>query len=70
MTKLAAKPSPLKKKFRVWRANVPRFNTDWNGVKANNRDRIRNTWAYVKLSMNKENTDRMEFHDMIVHYFV
>lgn len=70
LTKLAAKPSPLKKKFRVWRANVPRFNTDWNGVKANNRDRIRNTWAYVKLSMNKENTDRMEFHDMIVHYFV
>lgn len=70
LTKLAAKPSPLKRKFRVWRANVPRFNTDWNGVKANNRDRIRNTWAYIKLAMNKENTDRMEFHDMIVHYFV
>lgn len=70
LTRLAAKPSPLKKKFRVWRANVPRFNTDWNGVKANNRDRIRNTWAYVKLAMNKENTNRMEFHDMIVHYFV
>lgn len=63
-------PSPLKKKFRVWRANVPRFNTDWNGVKANNRDRIRNTWAYIKLSMNKENTDRIEFHDMIVHYSI
>lgn len=70
LTSLAAKPSPLKKKFRVWRANVPRANVDWNGVKANNRDRIRNTWAYVKLSMNKENTDRMEFHDMIMHYFV
>ena len=70
LTSLAAKPSPLKKKFRVWRANVPRANTDWNGVKANKMDRIRNTWAYVKLSMNKENTDRMEFHDMIVHYFV
>ena len=70
LTSLAAKPSPLKKKFRVWRANVPRANTDWNGIKANKMDRIRNTWAYVKLSMNKENTDRMEFHDMIVHYFV
>lgn len=70
LTNLAARPSPLKKKFRVWRANVPRANTDWNGVKANKMDRIRNTWAYVKLSMNKENTDRMEFHDMIVHYFV
>ena len=70
LTSLAAKPSPLKKKFRVWRANIPRANTDWNGIKANKMDRIRNTWAYVKLSMNKENTDRMEFHDMIVHYFV
>ena len=70
LNSLAAKPSPLKKKFRIWRANVPRANTDWNGVKANKMDRIRNTWAYVKLSMNKENTDRMEFHDMIVHYFV
>lgn len=70
LTSLAAKPSPLKKKFRVWRANVPRANIDWNGVKANKMDRIRNTWAYVKLSMNKENTDRMELHDMIVHYFV
>lgn len=70
LTNTAARPSPLKKKFRVWRANVPRANTDWNGVKANRMDRIRNTWAYVKLSMNEKNTDRMEFHDMIVHYFV
>lgn len=70
LTNMAAKPSPLKKKFRVWRANIPRANKDWNGTKANKMDRIRNTWAYVKLSMNKENTDRMEFHDMIVHYFV
>ena len=65
-----ATPSSLKKKFRVWRANIPRANTDWNGVKANRMDRIRNTWAYIKLSRNRENTDRMEFHDLIVHYFV
>ncbi len=70
LNNLTARPSPLKKKFRVWRANIPRANTDWNGVKANKLDRIRNTWAYVKLARNEENTDRMEFHDMIVHYFV
>lgn len=70
LTALNAKPSGLKKKFRIWRANIPRANTDWNGVKANNMDRIRNTWAYVKLSMNKENTYRMQFHDMVVHYFI
>lgn len=67
---ILAHPSPLKRKFRVWRATIPRANTDINGIKANNRDRIRNTWAYVKLSMNKENTYRTEFHDMIIHYFV
>ena len=65
-----AKPSPLKRKFRVWRATVPRFNTDWNGIKANNRDRIRNTWAYIKLSNTEDNTNRAEIHDAIVHYFI
>lgn len=55
-------PSPLKKKFRVWRANIPR-------AIVNNRDRIRNTWAYIKLGMNTPNTYRTEFHDAIVHYF-
>src|SRR5574344_384405 len=39
------KPSSLKRKFRVWRANIPRDNS-------NHRDRIRNTWAYVKLGWN------------------
>lgn len=70
LTLLNGRPSPLKRKFRIWRANIPRANTVWNGISPNGRDRIRNTWAYIKLSMNKENTDRMEFHDMIVHYFV
>lgn len=63
------KPSTLKKKFRVWRANIPRAaNTK--------RDRIRNTWAYIKLGMNNpidvdhQYTYRTEFHDAIVHYFV
>ena len=31
-----------KNKFRIWRANIPRDNS-------NNRDRIRNTWAKIKL---------------------
>ena len=56
-------PSVLKKKFRVWRANIPRDDS-------NHRDRIRNTWAYVKLSMNTPNTWRTEFHDMNIHYFI
>lgn len=63
-------PSSLKRKFRIWRANIPRSNVDWNGVTANKLDRIRNTWAYVKLSMNKENTWRTELHDIVIHYFI
>lgn len=56
------RPSALKKKFRIWRANIPRD-------KINNRDRMRNPWLYVKLSMEKENTNKTILHDMIVHYF-
>lgn len=55
--------SPLKKKFRIWRANIPRAN-------CNKRDRIRNTWAFIKLSMNNRNTWRTEFHDASVYYFM
>lgn len=62
LTNLLGHPSPLKKKFRIWRANIPRDNN-------NNRDRIRNTWAYIKLGMNTPNTYRTEFHDAIIHYF-
>ena len=56
-------PSSLKNKFRVWRVNIPRDSS-------NNRDRIRNTWAYIKLSKNTPNKYRTEFHDMIVKYFI
>nr|DAG94142.1 MAG TPA: stabilization protein [Crassvirales sp.] len=62
LTNLLGRPSPLKKKFRIWRANIPRDTM-------NNRDRIRNTWAYIKLGMNTPNTNRTEFHDAIIHYF-
>lgn len=55
-------PSSLKRKFRIWRANIPRD-------KSNGRDRMRNPWLYIKLAMNKENTDKTILHDMMVYYF-
>lgn len=55
-------PSNLKRKFRIWRANIPR-------AKANGRDRMRNPWLYIKLSMEKENVNKTVLHDMVVHYF-
>lgn len=57
------KVSNLKKKFRVWRANIPRDNS-------NNRDRIRNTWSYIKLSMDSANTWKTQLHDLNIHYFM
>ena len=56
-------PSSLKKKFRVWRVKVPRDSH-------NMRDRIRNTWAYIKLSMDAPNTWKTELHDMVIQYFM
>ena len=55
-------PSNLKRKFRIWRANIPR-------AEANGRDRMRNPWLYIKLSMEIENVNKTVLHDMIVHYF-
>ena len=70
LNNIVGKPSSLKRKFRVWRANIPRANTPINGITSNNRDRIRNTWAYIKLSTETPNTYRTVFHDMNIHYFI
>ena len=56
-------PSNLKKKFRMWRANIPRDST-------NKLDRMRNPWLFIKLSKEKNlENKRMELHDVMVHYF-
>lgn len=62
LTNILGKPSDLKKKFRIWRANIPRD-------KSNGRDRMRNPWLYIKLSMEDENTNKTLLHDIVVHYF-
>ena len=61
------KPSILKKKFRVWRIQVPRD--------AHNRtDRIRNTWCKIKFGSapryNNGNSSFIQFHDIALQYFV
>lgn len=52
-----------KKKFRVWRINIPRDNT-------RRLDRIRNTWAHIKFTKSKPGTSKMELHDLSVQYFI
>lgn len=56
------KPSNLKKKFRMWRADIPRDKTK-------KLDRMRNPWLFIKLSKENPSNERMELHDMLVHYF-
>ena len=67
LNNILGRPSDLKKKFRIWRANIPRANAIVSTKKG--RDRMRNPWLYVKLSMEKENTNKTILHDMMVHYF-
>ena len=60
------KPSNIKKKFRIWRIDVPRDSTHIN-------DRIRNPWCYIKLGARAANAARdrkMILHDLSVQYFV
>ena len=56
-------PSTLKKKFRVWYANIPRDDVS-------KRDRMRNTWLHLKLSKENPGTERTVLHDLQVKYFI
>ena len=68
LTDTPGKPSPIKKKFNVFRALVPR---DKEGdFKGKGMNRIRNPWAYIQLSRMKENEDMLIFHDVDVDYFI
>lgn len=60
---ILGRPSNLKHKFRIWRANIPRSDT-------NKMDRMRNPWLYLKLSMEKPNFNKTVLHDMLVYYFL
>lgn len=67
LNNILGRPSDLKKKFRIWRANIPRASAIGSTKKG--RDRMRNPWLYIKLSMEGENINKTVLHDMIVHYF-
>ena len=65
-------PSTLKKKFRVWYANIPRNTSNKYGDANHNytRDRMRNTWLHLKLSKMHPGTERTVLHDLQVRYFI
>ena len=62
--------SDVRRKFRIWRTDIPRDQTD-NGKKYK-LDRIRNPWIYLKLIKNTSAdnpNERMEIHDINVIYY-
>ena len=59
----------IRKKFRIWRADIPRDTHDTLGL-----NRIRNPWIWLKIQKNFSASDglnqvRFQLHDMVVKYF-
>ena len=63
LTNTKNRPSKLKRKFRIWRVQIPRD-------MSNGRDRIRNTWAKIKLEHKNPGNCKTELHDLMVYYFI
>lgn len=61
-----------RRKFRIWRMDIPRDKKSKDNPYGLNR--IRNPWIYLKLEKDNTNlkeghSERMEFHDLAVSYF-
>lgn len=72
-----SRPSTLKQKFRVWRMNIPRDNSDrTSGNRAANPyrrfgvDRMRNPWLYIKLIGSGQLGYKTVLHDIVVNYTI
>jgi hypothetical protein len=68
----------LKRKFRMWRCDIPRdnapLNTDASRGVSRTRvhpiDRMRNPWLYLKLQKEAQaNMPKAEIHDLLMTYF-
>lgn len=59
-------PKDLKRKFRIWRANIPRDQKNYIWGKP--QDRIRNPWIDLTIGNVKNNTDRVTIHDISIKY--
>lgn len=58
----------IRRKFRIWRVDIPRDRKSADNPFGLNR--IRNPWVYLKLSKTPTlPNERMEFHDLAVRYF-
>lgn len=66
--KIKDKYPDVRRKFRIWRMDIPRDKKGPDNPYGLNR--IRNPWIYLKLSKTPTlPNERMEFHDLAVRYF-
>lgn len=66
--KVRDKYPDVRRKFRIWRMDIPRDKKGPDNPYGLNR--IRNPWIYLKLSKTPTlPNERMEFHDLAVRYF-
>lgn len=67
----------LKRRFRIWRQDIPRDNAPLDSdagknifrTKVQPMNRMRNPWLYLKLENAKETVHRVEIHDIAVGYY-
>lgn len=61
----------FRQKFRVWRGFIPRVASPDSFYNANSligQDRLRNTWAYLKLENSNVSNNRVIIHDTLITY--
>ena len=67
----------LKRRFRIWRCDVPRDNAELDTdkelgisrIKKHPVDRMRNPWLYLKLQKDADTDKKVEIHDIVMTYF-
>lgn len=62
---ISTKAVSLRRKFRMWRIPVPRDKSEHG----RGRDRMRGPWAKIKLFKAEPADEKMELHDIVVHFF-
>lgn len=78
--------SALRRKFRIWRCDIPRDNAPCSEedkakdkakgifrIKSRPLDRMRNPWLYIKLmkkAKEDENLGKVEIHDIVLDYYI
>ena len=78
LTQATNKPSSLKEKFGVWRANLPRVssitNSSYRPINSNRfsilKDRMRNPWLYIKLYNSGLTGYKTKVQDITVNYSI